>query len=344
MRITLLFFALLSFSVPGWSSEMLMYSSITVNETSNQVSLYASTSMDYSSYYYYQTWVYMDLQIDNQETVCAVEQSNSNIHSEVSCNYTLSAGEHNLDFHSWHSINANYRYYEITYCTGCYGYGDYYGYSLLPSGGVYPDNTYIYPPGNVVESTGSTVFQGRLYRNSRSGCVVPTGETSVFDSWGILNQSFLAGYRGNLSGGNFDYKSVREEMYFRYPYTSTIPYLHSDECYYPGSPYLPLFPDYLAAWYVGSVNRWGVNTPITNSYGLDAIGLENNSAAFQHYKNRMQSLNQSCTVKWSQRMEFSCSPTGLDWRSYRLQPIDIILNPSSFSVSRDGVNASFRPY
>ena len=215
----------------------------------------------------------------------------------------------------------------------------------MPSGGVYEDNTYVYPPAYLVASEGRNVYDGIVKRHQLTDCFCPTGESTSFSGWGDGLKSYLSGYVGILSGGLpgiFDGSQVKEYVFFAYPFRYVQPYVHSDGCWHVLSPYLPMLPEKEATWTVGTVYGWYGPYGWSHAYGIDEVGFKTSSEAFYYYKNRMQALGQSCTIGWDQNMQYKCSEN--DWRFYKQNLMEITIGSSSLSTVRNGVASTPRLY
>lgn len=332
---------------PVFSQEIGMYSSFSFDEANRQAHLYGATTSDYSTGYYYEIYVGLDLWFNTGQHACTDREGWEYSYSTVerTCDYTVPGDVTRVDFITTHYLNATYYYYQISYCEfGCTGWGDMYGYSMTTTGsGMNSENQIIYLPGQLVELQYQTAKAGNILRTKYPTCAIPSGEYTVSEGWGSYNygEDFASLFKAHLLGtGVFDLKYVMENLYWAYPFAGWVPGPHSDGCYFSGSVWQPAIPT-AGYWTVGQV-AGGSSTPYaeSNSYGYDALGLQR-PRLFYYLEHLRSTGSSACSLRYVQQMSYSCIPGNFnDLRWYKNNNMVITLGQNSVTNERDNVSAS----
>jgi len=281
------------------------YSDLQFNTSSGDVSTYATTWSDYSTYYYYDVYVYSQLNVSQNggpfQITCQTNGYGYNSDAVATCNTNVGTGTVDLELISTHTVTATYYVYQFDYYCyyDCYYYWDAFSTSLMGAQGqiYYDTNAYYFAPGppaeRVPQQQTASGYISR--RKSNRLCAFPTGESSwAVGSWSSL-YPYAAAFNADLFAGlnNFNNRQIGE---FNIE-------LQGDTCWYPGSPYSPMFVSSNGYWTVGT-QRNDYGTPVsffTNTYGHDYIGYTNTSA-YYHYRSRMQSSGLQCGMTYQQNM------------------------------------------
>jgi hypothetical protein len=330
------FVALASMAVPSGAQTLGMYSSWSYDEGSRQVEMYGRTYADYNSQWYYDLGVALVLSIypngpdGSWYAVCNVSSSSTNEDAEGSCSYTVSGSPY-LVFDSFHSLNATYYWYQLFPCYpyDCYDWADYYGFSLLGTGGTYSENQVFYPPGTATAIPETAAKSGYVQREQQAGaCSYPTAESTT--AWGFSSSYPYAGqFAQQLSGGSFDGRRITES------FGSS-----QDGCYFPGSEYAPVSSLPAGTWFAGAVRDGSYNYlyALSNGWGYDYVGFLQ-TAMLNYYLDHLRKTGTaSCTMSFVQNMYMYCGRTSGQY--YRTDPLSITLTASGIVASRAEASTS----
>lgn len=335
--------ALLPCSVVLSGQELGMFSSWTIDNTSGDVAMYAATSADYNTAYYYQTAVeiWLDLPASNSY-VCQTGGGNENGDSEASCTYTVSPGQ-DVEFESFFELDATYYYNELFPDCGyeCNGWADYYGYSLLsPQDGTYDDNQTFFAPGTSVDSPLPRTKTGHITRPGHvGGCQYPTGDSTYSSGWSPLQQ-YVAQFLQAPDGGQFNQRIIQENL-------SSA---QADSCWDSSMGFSPMGVPPFGEWLVGYIKAADGSFLYAQQgyWGYDNVGLYDYGSSPSPgtralaYIQALQSNGQgSCGLIVNQNMYMTCGSSGGQY--YVLgSPLSIYFaagaGASSMTSSRGGVS------
>lgn len=308
-----------------------MYSSWTYDEGSRQVELYGRTYTDYNAEWYYDLGVALVMSVypngpdGSWYAVCNVSAASTNEDAAVSCSYTVSGSPY-LVFDSFHCLDATYYWYQLFPCYpyDCYDWADYYGFSLLSSGGTYDDNQFFYAPNTATGTPQTTAKSGYIQRARQAGaCTYPTGESTT--AWGYSAAYPYAGqFAQQLAGGSFDGRRITES------FGSS-----QDGCYWAESPYPRISSPDAGTWFAGAIRDGSYNYlyQYPNGWGYDYVGFTL-TEKLANYVNHLRATNTgSCSISFSQNMYMYCGTTSGQY--YRLaNPLEITLTQNGIVTSR----------
>jgi hypothetical protein len=331
------------FACPTQAQSLYMMSDLFVDDASGLVSMSATTSTDYSTNYYYLIRVTMGVWVTpqggSQYYACNMGQETENQTSiTITCSHNLGSQLALLDFLSTHEIDATYFGYQvIPWCTwDCPYYSDYYGFSLLGTGGTYSSNQYFYAPLMATPITQHTAKGDSIGLQAQRGCFYPTAENTTGFGWNPGNP-YVAQFKQSLSGGNFANRIVLE----------SFSGAAVDTCYRQNAYYGPVQnpePSMFGSWPVGTIYRMTasgglqvVGTNQQNQWGYDHVGFYGSPGTLRlnDYVNTMSSLppgQNSCLVSFPQNLRMTCGSSAEQY--YLLgSPLNIVVSASSSSAS-----------
>lgn len=318
-----------------WAQSLYVYSDLQIDDASGNVTMMASASADYSTAYYYDLGIsaYLVIQPDGGGYYYSCDRWGSTTTSsyiEVNCSYNMGSqtGQVDLIADSW--LDATYYYYQLVYYCGaeCYDYGDYYGYSLLSTGGTYAGNPTFYPPGYLVPVSSQTTLNATLIKQKRrGGCLYPTNESTIPWSWNAYHPyaaHFLQNYQ---TLGSFDGRTVTES------FSGSA----ADHCWRPengGSPIQNPDAVSIGTWVVGNIMALDANLQpgylfgYNNGWGFDHIGFWGSagSTRLYNYMMNMRPTSSACSIDFTQNMFMYCSTTTGTGEYYKTGiPLSIII-------------------
>jgi hypothetical protein len=319
------------------------YSDLQYDASSGNASMYAQTGADYSSQYYYDVFVYMQLNVfpegSSQYITCQRSASNGNADAYVSCSVNVGTGTLDLELISSHEITATYYTYQFDpYCDwSCYYWHDAFRMSFLGiSGEVWESNQSYFAPGPPATPVPQrqTATGQIVRRRSNRACNFPASESSLFWQWSTW-YPYAAGFVGLLQGGpSFTGRTVTEEL----------TQLLGDTCWHQGSPYAPMYIPYSSwgTWTVGTLigENGMVIGPSYNNYGLDFVGFTD-ATQVGYYQQRLRAGYYpagQCGLVYQQHMYMDgCG--GLK-QKYWIQGLEMYIRPYQVEAKRSSVSAT----